>query len=490
MNKLPSKTQDQIRLVVNAADNATEIFVVDARFQRIASGVGQLTVAVVPGLYKLRFRSGQSQMDKLIEVEAGVPELVFEGHPLRFATAAPIPDTETSHETHQAAARELSRSSPRISRGSGSGIYLFVRDLLPATPPEPWQGVSLHALDGSLLATLSEGTCDNAAGFCSLNLEVDPGTYRLRVDAGIPEVGVYEMFLVTVPGWQTQLFALIEEVTPAGHSVRRPSLPTAAMFMAPQTQGFDPFNPRVREVELVRQALVNGRNVVRETDLINLLAEESPDPMHIIFGAHLLVRHRQVDKTLVPKIIDRLGEPFMHHPDVQCLWLQRNLVGSRPDLVFETPPMLRSSWSLIVKGSRRRMGLVPPGTLTDRVADALLHTVPWLIHIHTEPDTDRARPISFSKASTILHRLLTLGQHHAEFAARYQQLQRAGQFTPLEQNLINATLFQSGLADMLEQGSMQRRELPSVSQLLGPIDAPNAAIARSVSSLAKKLELF
>ncbi|MDJ0731094.1 MAG: hypothetical protein QNJ33_13980 [Crocosphaera sp.] len=483
MNK--SQSKDRVKLSVRAADRSTEIFLVNNKFERIASDVGQLESDVVPGIYKVRFRAGQSQIDKLIEVEAGANFKPYNGPAVEFTTAAPIKQTITNREHHQNAAYELSRSV-KLELGRDSRIFLFVRDLMVHPPVEPWLGVSIHSIDGNLLATLSEGECDAQNGFCGLNLEVDPGTYRLRVT--VNELEVYEMFVVTIAGWETQVFALIEDLSSLGGEVRRASLPTASMFMSELGQGFDPLSDTVRQVELVRQGLVRERKVLTPSEVTRLLREKSLNPMLGIFGSHLLMRQRSTDYALVKKMIDQLGATFVAHPDIQALLLNRKISKYPANLAFGTPPMLRSSWQFLVRASRQRMSLVPQGSLTDQIADGLVYTAPWLIHKLEESAQEQEPKVTFAEASRQLQKLLTLNsQQRANLQADLEQPQNANQFTPLEQNLLNATVFIPEVSAIEVKKQQQQGEVPSTTQILRSIDAPNYAIARAIHRIVNKL---
>lgn len=124
MMSAPSKTK--VPLTVIAADAATEIFLVDAHLSRQDKAVGELRTAVAPGLYKLRFRSAQTQIDRLIEIPPkGVPPI--EASPVPFITATPLDDTADVNPAHQQIVRETTRNPAQRTLGAGSKLCLFVR---------------------------------------------------------------------------------------------------------------------------------------------------------------------------------------------------------------------------------------------------------------------------------------------------------------------------------------------------------------------------
>ena len=139
----------------------------------------------------------------------------YPAHDVRFASPAPVGGTATSHEYHQAVAREESRNV-RDGNREGSGAWIFVMARV-WTPPdtEPvkrnrMRGVASHtpaarrsgsrAARGSSCTNPSRGWSRRAA--CTL--EVDPGVYRLVWPT--PSGGQLAQAVVATAGWQTQVF--------------------------------------------------------------------------------------------------------------------------------------------------------------------------------------------------------------------------------------------------------------------------------------------
>jgi hypothetical protein len=376
MQELPS--EKQIRLTVRAHDHLSEIFLVNSLFQLIANDVGQLEALVAPGIYKARFRIGQKQVDQLIEVspEAGPQEV--DGIPVDFNSPVPFAGMGTEQEVHRNAAEEFSRSASE-KKGEGSWLFLFIRNRVGSasvSASAPWEGVTLHDLDGTLLADPSQGTCDQENGFFALHLEVDPGTYCLRVEVEPGES--YEMFIRTVAGWQTQIFALSEADWLTDVDAYRAALPSASVLMTEVGQGFDSADEVARQVELLRLGLLHGREVVTEVAVSSLLREEYLNPMQVIFAAHSLSgQGRSIDVASLASLLKKLPADFFEHPDLQAFMLHQ-AAEMRP--VFPAPPMLRSNWDRISQAVEQRKVIVPPGSLTAQIAGSLLTTSLWLIH--------------------------------------------------------------------------------------------------------------
>lgn len=383
MQKLSS--EQQIRLTVRAHDRLSEIFLVDSQFQKIAAAVGQLEAWVTPGIYKARFRIGQKQVDQLIEVQPGAGTLAIDGIPVDFSSPVPLAGIDTDRAIHQKAAEKISRSAG-AKKGTGSWLFLFIRESV-TSDSVPWEGVSLHDLDGTLLAEPSQGTCDQENGFFALHLEVDPGTYRLRVEEEPGEF--YEMFLQTLAGWQTQVFALSQAAWLPEVNAYRAALPSAAVLMAEAGQGFAANSEIARQVELLRLSLLHGRKVVTETALADLLKEEHLNPMQVIFAVHSLYSLSgqenagiaggagAADIASLSALLKKLPADFYEHPDLQALMLDQK-DAMRP--IFSAPPMLRSSWDRIALAVEQRKAIVPPGSLAAQIAGGLLTTSLWLVH--------------------------------------------------------------------------------------------------------------
>ncbi|MCI5160228.1 MAG: hypothetical protein D3906_17765, partial [Candidatus Electrothrix sp. AUS1_2] len=334
-------SEQRIRLTVRAHDSLSEIFLVNSQFQLQETGIGRLETVVQPGIYKARFRIGQQQVDQLVEVQPGAGALEIEGIPVDFSSPIPFPGISTEREAHRKAAEELSRSAGE-KKGTGAWLFLFIRGLADAEVP--WAGISLHDLDGTVLAEPSQGICNQREGFFALHLEVDPGTYRLRVEEEPGEV--YEIYVCTVAGWQTQVFALSEAAWLPDIAAYRAALPSVSVLMVEAGQGFDAGDKIARQVELLRLGMLHGRKVVTENTVPGLLKEERVNPMQIILTAHSLAGQGKLDSSQLPALLKRLPSDFVEHPDIQALMLDQ---PAEMRAVFPAPPMLRSSWDRITQ---------------------------------------------------------------------------------------------------------------------------------------------
>lgn len=381
MQKLQS--EQRVRLVVRAYDRCSEVFLVNSDFQRIAAGIGELEAVVSPGIYKARFRIGQKQVDQLVEVARESPEratLEICGDPVDFSSPVPLAGIgagQDIQEVHRKAAEKFSQLAVSEQKGAGSWLFLFIREITDSAAV-PWAGITLHDLDGALIAEPNQGICDQENGYFALHLEVDPGTYRLRVEEEPGEF--YEMFVQTEAGWQTQVFAVSEQAWLPDIQAHRAALSSAAVLMAEAGQGFTAKDEVARQVELLRLGLLHRRKVVTETFVADLLQQESLhslNPLQVILLAHSLAEQGKLDTALLTTLLKKLPANFAEHADIQALMLNQPATV-RP--AFFAPPMLHSSWDRIVQAVKQRKAIIPPGSLAAQLDDGVIKTALWLVH--------------------------------------------------------------------------------------------------------------
>jgi len=96
-----------------------------------------------------------------------------------------------------------------------------------------------------------------------------------------------------------------------------------------------------------------------------------------IYAGHLLALQEKPDLDLLKQVFDNLTSLIGDHPDVTSLLIP--LVDPRvTDLGYREPPMLRSSWSLILKASTPEHDLRPPGSYAAVIGSSLWGTGAWL----------------------------------------------------------------------------------------------------------------
>src|SRR5437588_6480191 len=249
----------QAHLVADAGDPTTEVFVIDEHFKRIAKGHGRIDTALPAGIYKVKFAAGSLIRELCVPLEANRDVVEVSPPDLSFSTSAPIKQTRTSHDYHEDSASQLSKKVHRPV-GTGSQLFVFVRDLEKQGWDDPSTGLTLHDLTGNLLVDFTKDGEREIANpetdhWAGCTVELDPGSYRLRVQIGAGEI--LEQIIVTCADWQTQVF-LLRQLYGSTQQVLRADLGHASVLMVPIGKGFQPERPGFRQAELARQGLVRG----------------------------------------------------------------------------------------------------------------------------------------------------------------------------------------------------------------------------------------
>ena len=182
------------------------------------------------------------------------------------------------------------------------------------------------------------------------------------------------------------------------------------------------------------------------------------------------------------------------HPDVLALHLRPGAPTPPPGLQFAEPPMLRDSWDLISRASLRRHALVPSGSATDRVADRLLSSRPWLLHRVEDAEVFEDADVSFAEATRMIDTLMSRAEEGEAESLAELIISQPESFSPLEQSIASVTIG-SALLNVKDetdqvQAPTKRESSSSIGKLLRSLDAPATSIARSTDSLVKKLETF
>lgn len=486
----------RVRLIAEA-DEGTEIFVIDGGFRRVASALKRMDADFPPGLYTVKFKRGGTlaEVDADLMPGSGPVEVHAPEMALSFASAAPMEQTITSHEYQQAAAADISRMDPKqISRGRGSWLFLFIRDLGVNRIGNPAEKMTLHDLRGREVIDFSRlgetGHDQDASGatWYGCNIELAPGFYRLRVARhGLPGL---EQSLILVKDWQLQVFLVrdpwLSAVSPniSGQTIASEvivNLSAGSIFMVRPGHGFDPQDPSVRLTELARQGLTTGRIPLNKEDLMQMFGGKFENPMLGLFAAHLLLplleikssmtfqrpldhemlkrnisiqmvlggtidgivgpHTRQRLRQLLEEVAGNLEGLLGKHPDVRAI--RKELSGNENISTGHEksgpPPMLRRSWEALLRLDPG-YSLAKAGSIIERIADRIWSAGPWLVW-EVPPAASKKKnfdPVRFKELiSDIRERMSTAGKFEQEFG-------KAG-LSPIEESLMMHSLKQAGV---------------------------------------------
>jgi hypothetical protein len=354
-----------------------QITVLNQALVPVAADVHDLEVELEPGLYEARFEAGSSVREQLISLKPGKGAVDVRQDRIAFASAAPLAGTRDQIPEQGEAAAQLSRKV-QCALGRGGQLLIFVRDEDRRARSDPARGLTLHALDGELVGRLEAdgesggGANDSHPPWSGCNYRLKPGSWRLRCRA--PGVGLVEQSVVVSPKWQTQVFLQRRRLQPGGS--RWPELADASVLMASTEVGFEPDHAELRATELARQGLRDRRIVVSAADLYSMLFGKTKNPMLAIYGAHLMLQTGQLDRPFLKSVVRKLRELIGDHPDVMALLLAIDPRAEVGD--FGIPPMLSSSWSIVVAATAARPELVPRGSLSAAISERVLAGGPWL----------------------------------------------------------------------------------------------------------------
>ena len=396
---------DPVTFEVVAADEAAEIYLIDGDFRLVDKGVGRKTFTVLPGIYKVKNRSGQTTAERLVVVQAGMPPVRLD--PVAISSAMPLEHSARTHEYHMSAAAGAD-SAPALQHGAGSNIVIVARQWtsrnpLPSPNPlNPARGLALLEKSGTLIADVAtlarvQATADPIATF---NVELAPGSYRLsllRADGRR-----VEQTLIASPNWQTQVYLLVEGIVE--NEAARVDLVNGAITLRRPTDPFTADDASLRAEEIAR-GILRGPHKILSDEMRAQFTSADASPMLALVGAHLLIReandererlqrepdatstvvdgNRAALRTIVDNLRGVLGDS---HPDVEAV---ATVAGNpAPGFVFDVPPMTRRSWPLLLALSVERPAAIPAETITARAAERIWGEGTWLQWLGVD-DVDR-----------------------------------------------------------------------------------------------------
>jgi hypothetical protein len=385
---------EPVRLTAHAEDENTRIEVLDGNLNVVpgSSRLGQTTVEVPPGAYAVRFQIGTDYVQRIAILAPNSGEthvwLRDEDAP-KFATAAPVERTRSTREKHREPAERISRSEP-LAKGEGAPEYshllIFARDLVKPGTSDPAQGLTLHDMNGAMIADFSaDAERDLSERWAGIHYALPPEAYRLRLSAG--SRAFTEQIVYLTKGWQTQVFLLVRGTGGSGEN-QRVSLESASVLMARPDGGFNPERQDLRWTESALRALSGSGNIPGSVRT-EMLWDKFQNPMLGIYAGLLHLRRQEIIPDLLRQVFHNLMALVGPLPDVLAIgWgLALRDAKTRGDALFmqtlnrpgdlATPPMLRASWELLVEASVLHKEIIPAGTFCERTSTRLTAAGPW-----------------------------------------------------------------------------------------------------------------
>lgn len=507
---MKKRSETTTRLHINAGDDMTEISIIDNQFNRLAAGLGSLSKKLAPGIYKVRWKTASASKDKLVEVtgdeDGGV--LNIEAGMQAISTSAPLNNTTLGCLDKPEILKNLSENTPALSPGKASQLLVFLRDEAEIDSEFPAKSVSIHTADGTKLADFNDGFINDDKRYAGVNIGVDPGVYRLRVETGPLES--YEIFVFTAENWQTRVFLTCDDFYSGSDTFRRPMLRTTSILMGRKGTRFDPNSQNDRQSEVALNALLRGYDILDSRDMRDLLHGKFDDPMLGIYGAHLLLQRKRINWELFDTVCRNLYRLVGPVPDVQALYVKSKRPMRSDDnrlaIYRGLPPMLIRSWGLLIRRSRKRYSIIPQDSLSDRIAVTVVSTEPWLM-CRVEPQAEeqaQAIPnVSHAQGSRILAQMVEkISRADRKKISSYLK-GRQENLNPIESAILNVVTMAHKLEDPAVRNEVAKLQVsrfdssdPSqlidaigiAKQALSNLPAPSYSIARSAISLASKLK--
>jgi len=163
--------------------------------------------------------------------------------------------------------------------------------------------------------------------------------------------------------------------------------------------------------------------------------------------------------------------------------------------VYQAPPMLRSSWNILIDASAARPEIVRAGSLASYVGDRIWGDGTWLVWQGSSIDTCNTQPVEPLDVSTlrfvypqIVTILGALGNKPIVDFARENSLSNLERFL-LEYIDLSRLPIVAGQVPDEEQSQAWVRENLTTAKLVQALHVPSVAIGEAAAALAKKLRL-
>jgi len=383
----PAGPDDNFVLTVNPQQPTAEIFLIDQTLSKQAQSRRILTAAFPFGLYKLKIRVGHAVTESIIlldqdldfsKVQAGLEGTASLVDPLAdlsmasaaVNSAAPLPGTGLTHETHSGVLQAWESGLPATDDSeSGSPppaaeIRLMARvwsgQHAPLRDVRPWQGTELLDSADQMVRAFNDLPEQSLDGdpYVEDQIPVAPGTYFIRYPHARDRTLAGAL---TVPqGWTVELFLLA--LAPGKTVDIRFNRMTVLMRRVGDNQRNVAFE---QTLESARIAMVNERRVLNR-ELEEILVRNFQNPIAGILGGHLLLQEerRRPSPSSKLSLLDDLVANLRtlvgdEHPDVEALSLHCPTPALRAGKPFQQPPLFTQSWELIVEASQTQPELLP-----------------------------------------------------------------------------------------------------------------------------------
>jgi endonuclease G, mitochondrial len=510
---------NKARLSIRGIDGLTQVRLLDARFERVPleANTGQMDLLVEPGIYEVGFRRGSVWQSRAVIVPPDAETVFVE--PLDLEPEVPAAETPVIAD---AAAQDGASVVVELTGPNGGLVDPVQADLLQVTLMDEAGEVACPLYPRPLVP----GTW---------RFSVPPGMWRLRVDDRAARQP-FELPAAIPSGWSLH-FAFRSAVREGSLQFDLNELRVAMLRPGAGTPRLDR-----RLAEDAAMAALSGRQALYGEGLRgiadDLVDDKADNPMLGLFAAHLLAGDRGATQEHLDRIAERLDRltrqsaeqsgatAAPRHPDVAALRLRLKLLfgeslDDEPPLPF--PPLLAAGWRALLEAAAVKPELIPPGSVTERIAALLWSSDLWVAWSASALDAggsaapeagerslpsiaeeEAGPPMPFERA----RRLIVAGLAHAQLRQWYRTRQAtcftvrdaatpAADFMPVEEVAVAAALRavqtdEEGEAKILKiQLCLPRAaDIETDSRTLAAkLGLSRAVVERASSSLARRLHV-
>lgn len=423
----------RIQLSVRTDMPTAEIAVIGPDFDLVDRGIGKLVTKQPKGIYSIKVRLGRETIERLVVLDRQKTE-TFEAMQ-RLASPIPILGTARSHEYQ---AEGTFRHTRRVDFKSGKGAEIFLSTRYWASEADragrrrrhsavhPAAGIGLYPWRSgsrSMPAALvdfekTEWLDQTRDPWSASTVQVNPGVYVVGWNS--KDGRHFEFPVVASPKWQTQIY-LRRRIQNETEQFQASALSDLSITMERMSnaggRADQNYWNRMAMLDSARIALAHDRPLLSR-DVSNLLLRKFDNPILGILGLHMMLvarkqaagNTRSTSRSVDPELDPQINDPHLYdtvirnlrslvggqnHPDVEALSLVSRDPKVRARGPFQSPPMFRAGWDVMIEASRKNPELVP-APLWREVA-LMTELRPFLIWQHSSEEG--ALPKAFREAA-------------------------------------------------------------------------------------------
>ena len=315
--------EPKVATTVSAPNGASELYLIDRSFNEVARGVGKLEIPVVPGLYRVRERVGDTESVSEVLTVAVDANANFIMDGVAYESALPLPGTATYQKM----------PSQQQPQRNGPGVRIVVRDpngckrdsgIAESCLMKEVERLRIETLLGEQVGKLTGATEQNIEdGVFVADIDLVPGSYALVQEGADGRQSC--MALYVMPDWYPSIYLMLPARPYADSGGRPARLSEASLFYEARQALAHTDDIELARLEAARHALSRGRPIGGWSLLPNAQGDPVVNPLMALIDAYLLLPGKPDTgddsvSALIAGATAGFGEGF---PDVQALHMAR-----------------------------------------------------------------------------------------------------------------------------------------------------------------------